>query len=82
MNIKKPTEHDFLLADLRAVLKTKAGRKVLWHLLGVSGLYVDSIYKYDAGRRSIGLMLLQLIEEADSTAYPHMILEFNTKGLK
>ena len=55
--------------DLRAVLDTAAGRRVLWSLLDAAGVYGASYTgeaistAYAEGRRAIGITLLQKIED-------------------
>lgn len=73
-------EHEQLLADLRALLKLKHGRRFIWHLLSTchinSGSFTGNSQTFFLeGERSIGLHILSLLEQADNHAYPQMILE-------
>lgn len=67
--------------DLSAVLKTRQGQRVLWHILGLCGVYNNnfsperSTLEYLEGRRSIGIELLQAIEAVDPLAYANMIIK-------
>ncbi len=72
--------HEALIADVRALLKLKHGRRVVWHLLSVCHINSNSFTGnsqtfFLEGERSIGLHMLSLIEQADPRAYPQMILE-------
>ncbi len=67
--------------DIREVLATREGRSFVWTILGLSG-YMDSFEglssdekSFMAGKRELALDILRLIEDADTRAYPHMILE-------
>lgn len=78
--MSQPTKHDLLIADLRAVLKTASGRKVIYHILDLCNLYADSFTGNSQtfhleGKRSIGLDILALIQEVDPKAYPKLLLE-------
>jgi hypothetical protein len=62
------------LADMRAVLSTRAGRNVLWRQLSQCGLFetitVQSSEIYvRSGRRDAGLALIAEITTADPEAY-------------
>ena len=74
------TEHDNLVADVRYILKDSRARNVLWHILGICGIYDDTFTGnsqtfYREGMRRVGLDTLQLIDEADPSAYARLILE-------
>lgn len=61
--------------DLREVLDTAAGRRVLWSILDVSGVYGLSFTgealgsAFNEGRRQIGITLLQKIEDLAPGSY-------------
>lgn len=61
--------------DLRELLAQPAGRRTLWRLLGLSGVYRLSFSgdaaatAFNEGRRSVGLQLLADIEAAAPRAY-------------
>lgn len=59
------------IVDLKVVASSKNGRSFLWSLLSRCGIYRDDyspdngLMKYNAGRRSIGLELLDLMNDCD-----------------
>jgi hypothetical protein len=62
------------LDDIRAVLSTPQGRRVVWRILGMTHLYKESFTGnsttfYNEGQRSIGLQLLGELTAADPLAY-------------
>lgn len=66
-------------SDLQQVLKTSSGRRVLWRVLQAAQVRQHGFVPGDAlatafhcGQRSIGLFLLEEIEQANSTAYQQM----------
>ena len=73
-------EYELLLANVRKVLKSRAGKAVIWHILSMGNIYSDSFTGnsttfYNEGRRAIGLQILQLLEDADTTLYPRLLLD-------
>src|SRR5574343_400737 len=71
------------LADVQELLKHAAGRRYLWRLLGLTGVYQSS-FSSDAmqmarseGRRELGLVVLSDITGADPNAYTTMLKEQN-----
>jgi hypothetical protein len=73
-------DEDTLVANIREVLKTRQGKDVLWHILGMCNIYGDvftgnSQTFYLEGKRAVGLEILQLLEEADPTAYAKLLLD-------
>ena len=73
-------EYDVLLANVREVLKTSHGRDVVWHILGLAGIYSDaftgnSTTFYNEGKRAVGLQVMQLLDDADLTIYPRLLKE-------
>jgi hypothetical protein len=73
-------EYDLLIANIRDLCKTKQGKDLIWYLLGFCELYSDTFTGnsqtyYNEGKRAVGLELLRLLEEADNTIYPRLILE-------
>lgn len=71
------------LADVQELLKTAAGRRYLWRMLGLAGVYQSS-FSSDAmqmarseGRRELGLVVLADITDADPNAYTTMLKEQN-----
>jgi hypothetical protein len=62
--------------DLRKVLATESGRRVLWRLLSKCGLYTLSfaagqsdVTAFREGRREVGNEILIMLAEADPEAY-------------
>lgn len=73
-------EHRLLCANIREVLKTGAGKKFLWEILSRCNLYSESFTGnsqtfFLEGKRSVGLEILQLLEDADPTAYANLLLD-------
>ncbi len=69
--------------DLQTVLKTPQGRRVLWQLLQAAQVRQHGFIPGDAlstafhcGQRSIGLFLLDEIEQAQPGAYQQMRSEY------
>ncbi|NJL06816.1 MAG: hypothetical protein HC900_00065 [Methylacidiphilales bacterium] len=67
---------------LRAVLDTADGKRVVFWLLGLCGLYQDQhatgmadATSYMLGRRSVGLMVINKLNELDARLYPLLMLE-------
>lgn len=73
-------EYDILLGNVRELLKLRQGRDVLWHVLSFCQLYTDifsgnSSTFYLEGKRAVGLEILQMLEDADPTAYARLLLD-------
>lgn len=75
--------HKRHISDLQAVLKTAAGRRVLWRILQSTQLDQHGFVPSDAlstsfhcGQRSIGLFLLGALEEASPSSYHQMRMEY------
>ena len=58
--------------DIKTVLGTASGRRLLWHLINVSGLFKAAylpqkpeLTSYLAGRQSIGQYIWEVVESAD-----------------
>lgn len=72
-----------LCGNMRALMKTRAGKEVIWYLLSQCGIYTDvftedvSATHYMTGRRAIGLAILDLMQMSDPTMYPRLILDMN-----
>lgn len=73
-------DRDQELADLREILKTKAGRRFIWRILEMSGIYkvtqgpVDLV-NFEEGKRLIGVTLMGDIAESDDEALITMMRE-------
>jgi hypothetical protein len=66
--------------DLKTILATAGGRRVIWWILEECGVYRTSFTGnshtfFNEGKRQIGLMLIEKIFAADPTAYTNMRLE-------
>lgn len=81
---RKKTEDEkqfnLLKLNTREVLKLKAGKEIIWHILSMCGIYDDTFTGnsqsfYLEGKRAVGLEILQLLEDADPTFYPKLLLE-------
>ena len=75
--------HKREISDLQAVLKTAAGRRVLWRFLQSTQLDHHGFVPADAmstafhcGQRSIGLFIAAAVEEASPSAYQQMRMEY------
>lgn len=72
--------------DWQTVLKTPQGRRVLWHILQAAQVRQHGFIPGDAlatafhcGQRSIGLFLLDEIEQAAPGAYQQMRNEYQAE---
>lgn len=83
--------HKRHISDLQSVLKTAAGRRVLWRILQSTQLHAHGFVPNDAlstafhcGQRSIGLFLLGALDEASPSSYQQMRMEYlsETKSLQ
>ena len=75
-----------VVSDLQQVLKTAAGRRVLWRILQAAQVRQHGFVPGDelatifhCGQRSIGLFLLEEIEQANATAYQQMRSEYQAE---
>lgn len=77
---KEKFGRDLELSDMKFLLNTVQGRRVLWRYLKDCGIYQSSfrtsseIYFLE-GQRNIGLKILADIQEADAESYIKMMLE-------
>ncbi len=64
--------------DLQEVLRHEHGRRVVWRWLGSAGIYTTTYRRdsnsteFNEGRRSLGLEILDAIQQADPDAYIRM----------
>ncbi len=77
---KEEREYLNLVSDTRDLLKMPQGKKLLWHILSMCGMYADTFQGnsrtfYEEGKRAVGLEILSFLEEVDPTFYPRMLLE-------
>ena len=70
-----------LRRSYQEVLDTESGRRVLWHILSMTGLYRPSfnidtcVMSFNEGSRNIGLKLLDSITGVDPNAFIKMMDE-------
>ena len=68
---------EVLVANVRNLIKTKDGKEVIWEILSMCNTYsynpIGDLYL--EGKRSIGLDILQLLEDADPTFYGRLLIE-------
>ena len=72
--------YDKVIRATRKVLELDEGRDFIWEILGLTGLYTPSFTGnsttfFNEGKRSIGLDLLALMNDADPQAYAKMQIE-------
>ena len=72
--------HDRLKLAVGDVLKTKSGQKFIWEILSLCGIYDNQFTGnsgtfFNEGRRSVGLDIVQMMNDADPTIYPRLLLE-------
>jgi len=77
-------KRDTELGDLRQLLKTKWGRRLVWRVLEKAGIHRTSFTGnsttfFNEGQRNIGLWLESEVTDADTNGYLQMIKE-NNKG--
>jgi len=65
---------------MREVMKTTSGRTLMWEILDLCGLYSqvftgNSQTFYLEGKRSIGLSILQIMQDTDRKMYPKLLME-------
>lgn len=76
-------EYEVLLGFVQDAMRQRHVRDIIWHILSLCGLYSDQFSgnrehtDYLLGQRSIGLAVLQLLEDADPSIYPRLLLEMN-----
>lgn len=73
-------DHEILLANFRELLKTKAGKAIIWEILSMCGIYNNTFQGnsntfFLEGKRAIGLEILSLMNDADNEAYAKLQLE-------
>jgi hypothetical protein len=75
--------------DMRAVLETGAGRRVLWRMLEHAGIY-QTTFAQDSerlsalleGKRRVGLWLIGEIATADPMAYANLLRDSAQEQIK
>ena len=68
--------------DVRALVATPGGRRLVWHLFGVSGLWGASFAgeathatAYQEGRRSVARDVMELLHRVAAPSYALMVQE-------
>jgi len=79
-----PTEEELFNQNVREALTKKPVRDMIWKILDDCGLNSvtftgDRTGDFLEGRRSIGLDILAMLEQADATIYPRMIIEMHNE---
>ena len=79
LTLEQKNQRDNELKDVREVLNTEAGQRFLWRILSECGIFrvsfdsMNSNYTvYNEGRRSIGLFILNELNEADYKIFSKM----------
>jgi len=67
-------EYNQLLSDIKEVLRTPGGRNVIWEILSICSLYSVGGGEILEGKRSVGVEILQIMEDADPTGYARLLL--------
>lgn len=78
MNNEQEKEYALLKENVRAAMQNKAARVVLWKILEMADVYRISgpdDPRFYEGRRSVGVDILGLLDDADPLLYPKLILE-------
>ena len=75
------------LADVRAILATKEGRRFVWRYLTECSVFKTSFTGnsqtfFNEGERNVGLKLMADVNDADPEAYIAMLREAKLKGEK
>lgn len=78
---EEKSESEQLQEDLRSVVDTRAGRRVLWRYMSIAGIYRSSFADksettaFNEGRRIIGLTIMGDITNAKPDVLIQMMLE-------
>src|SRR5438876_10842526 len=78
-------DRDQEVADMRSVLASPSGRRVLWHLLEDCKVFASiwhpsALIHFNEGRRDVGLKLMGAIARADDHALLQMMAEAADAG--
>jgi hypothetical protein len=83
--LKSKVERDQETADFKWLMSDKRGRRFMWRLLSMTGLYRSSFTGnsnntfFNEGARNIGLMLISEVNELTPDAYAMMLDEQRKK---
>lgn len=66
--------------DVSTVMSSNQGKDFVWELLSLCGIYDNQFTGnsgtfFNEGRRSVGLDIVQMLNDADPTIYPRILLE-------
>ena len=69
-----------LEADITTVMGSDQGKDIIWEILSLCGIYDNQFTGnsgtfFNEGRRSVGIDLIQILNDADPTLYPRLLLE-------
>jgi len=67
-------EFEVKLANVRELMSSRVGKELMWEILSYCDLYTTGANKFQAGKRQVGLDILQLLEDADPEIYPKLLL--------
>lgn len=70
-------DYEMLCANLKEVMATAQGQNILWEILSMCGIYTDNAASNEPsieGKRSVGLSILQFMDDSDPTMYARLIL--------
>ena len=68
-------EVDLLNANVRELMNSRQGKEVMWQILSYCGMYSSYPGDFEAGKRQVGLDVMQMLDDADLTIYPNLLLE-------
>jgi hypothetical protein len=73
-------ERQALIKSVREVAGSPSGEHVIWEILSMCGLYTttftgNSQGAFLEGKRSIGIEILEMLNETDSKFYPNLLLK-------
>lgn len=82
--VKTKAERDQEVADFKWLMSDKRGRRFMWRLLGITGLYRSSFTGnsstfFNEGQRNIGLMLIAEVNDLTPDSYAIMLEEQRKK---
>jgi len=77
---KAKNQRDTEIADLKNLLSSKRGRRIVWRILEQTGMHRTSFTGnsttfFNEGQRNIGLWLVEQVLSADTDAYLEMVKE-------
>lgn len=76
---KDEKEYRTLCSNVRTIAGTEHGKDVIWAFLSMCNIYGESFTGnsqtfFLEGKRSVGLEMLQLLEDADKSLYPRLLI--------